>query len=628
MHKKARSNNKSNYSKVQLLILIFFTFLLYANTISNKYALDDELVVYNNEKIQKGISGIAAIFTTPYYSSELNKRSFGYRPIAQSLFAIEYAIFGDNSYVNHSVNIILYILTAILIFFTLRKILIKYNQLLPFVITLLFISHPIHTEVVASLKNREEILSFLFGFVSLNQLFRYYNVKKILNLILGLFSFVIAYLSKESSFVFVFLIPLTLFYFSDFSLKRFLLVFISLISLGVLLRILIANAFPVQYSPVFEENPLMFSGNIMVKLSTAMLTLGFYLKILIFPHPLLFYYGYNMIPVDNFTILSLVILILHISFLILALYGIRRKTLMSYSILFYLIGISMFSNIILTINGIVGERLVYIASLGFVFAFTLLLFKISRIKLSDQKYSKRSFSILVALILVLIVPYSAKTITRNQSWKDHITLYSNDIKYLKKSAKANELISDWYYIHLKDYPVIEKEEILKNIEKYYKQSLSVYPDNAQANNNLGTLYFEEYRNVDSAIVYFDKCLKVDSLYFKAHFNIAQCYSIKKIPEKAQYHYRIYLQNDTTYVDENSKSSLKYLANNNYNEAIKINERLARMIPDSYLPYYNLAKIYLQMGDTIKGVLFAEKSLELNPSNDFSVRMEVLKKVDN
>ena len=43
----------------------------------------------------------------------------------------------------------------------LRRLLKNYHIFFPFLTVMLFLAHPLHTEVVASLKNREEILSFL-----------------------------------------------------------------------------------------------------------------------------------------------------------------------------------------------------------------------------------------------------------------------------------------------------------------------------------------------------------------------------------------------------------------------------------------------------------------------------------
>lgn len=68
-------NNKKQRDKILLLILVL-TFLLYGNTIKNKYALDDNYVTItnpdrpNNPKIEKGIRGIPKIFSSHYIDSK------------------------------------------------------------------------------------------------------------------------------------------------------------------------------------------------------------------------------------------------------------------------------------------------------------------------------------------------------------------------------------------------------------------------------------------------------------------------------------------------------------------------------------------------------------------------------
>ena len=54
-------NNKT----VNLLIIVL-VFLIYGNSILNRYSLDDEYVTDTNELVSQGISAIPEIFTTNY----------------------------------------------------------------------------------------------------------------------------------------------------------------------------------------------------------------------------------------------------------------------------------------------------------------------------------------------------------------------------------------------------------------------------------------------------------------------------------------------------------------------------------------------------------------------------------
>ena len=107
------------------LILFAVSFLLYINTVSNQYALDDEVVV-TNAQVEKGFSGLGEIFTSDIFSSyyaqnnaEQQLSGGRYRPLSVATFAIEYAIFGNNPAPRHFINVLLYALLSVLIFYAL-----------------------------------------------------------------------------------------------------------------------------------------------------------------------------------------------------------------------------------------------------------------------------------------------------------------------------------------------------------------------------------------------------------------------------------------------------------------------------------------------------------------------------
>ena len=150
------------------LLVITLSFLLYSNTIFNDYNLDDTLVTQNHVVTSQGMSldNIARIFTQPYYQDNMGY-SYGYRPLTTLSFAVEHTLWGDNPHLSHFINLILYSLLCSLLLLTLERMLKGYNICLPLAATAIFVCHPMHTEVVASIKNRDEIFSFLGGLLVL-----------------------------------------------------------------------------------------------------------------------------------------------------------------------------------------------------------------------------------------------------------------------------------------------------------------------------------------------------------------------------------------------------------------------------------------------------------------------------
>jgi len=195
-------------------VIFLFSFLLFANSIQNDYNLDDELVTKNHRLTSKGFEAIPEIFTSPYYADNMGY-SYEYRPIVLLTFAIEHQIFGDSAHVSHFFNVLLYALACLLLLKTLQDLLRKYSQAIPFAITLLFAAHTAHTEVVSSIKNRDEILAMIFGLLCLRASLRLISTgRKWILLLLPLF-FTVALMSKTTIFSFALIIPIALLFFTE-----------------------------------------------------------------------------------------------------------------------------------------------------------------------------------------------------------------------------------------------------------------------------------------------------------------------------------------------------------------------------------------------------------------------------
>ncbi len=216
-----------NQSRILYAIVFLFSFLLYANSILNNYNLDDELVTRNHRLTKDGISSIASILKEPYYKDK-GGYSYEYRPVVLISFAIETSLLGENAHVSHFINVLLYSLLCVLLFYVLSILLSSYSIVLPFLITIIFSAHPIHTEVVASIKNRDEILSLGFSLVALLCALRYVDLKKMQWLLLMPLVFVLSLLSKQTTNVFIVFIPVMLVVFRKASFKQVAVVFFVL----------------------------------------------------------------------------------------------------------------------------------------------------------------------------------------------------------------------------------------------------------------------------------------------------------------------------------------------------------------------------------------------------------------
>ncbi|MGE0636397.1 MAG: hypothetical protein AB7G44_02860 [Bacteroidia bacterium] len=244
-------HNKPFFSGRKFIGLsVAITVLLYFNTLFNGYNVDDDLVTINHRLTSKGISAILEIFTSPYFQDEM-KYSFEYRPITLTSFAIEYHFFGDNPFVSHLINLFLYVFCVIVFIKIMRQLTFEQNNLLLIISTLIFIVHPMHTEVVASIKNRDELLSLLFAMLAFYNAILFVKNNGFLNLLLIVIFFLFGVLSKNSCLPFYFVIPVGIFMLCPEYIKK-VFVIVGCLSLVILFFIII------------KGYPLLWAGYVII----------------------------------------------------------------------------------------------------------------------------------------------------------------------------------------------------------------------------------------------------------------------------------------------------------------------------------------------------------------------------
>ncbi|MFH2096392.1 MAG: hypothetical protein ABIJ16_11850 [Bacteroidota bacterium] len=595
------------------IIILAYAFVLYGNTIGNGYSVDDDFVIYNNEMVQKGISAIPEIFSSSY--SEGEGRTYGYRPIARVLFAIEYDIAGDNPGFSHFINILIYALSGIFLFYLLRRLMSKYPEILPFLIVILFMSHPLHTEVVASLKNREEMLAMIGGLASLYFCMKFTSMKRIWYLIPAMLFFSVAYLSKESVLVFVAIVPLALYFFTDMKLSNVLVVMLVLFLAFRLTKNTIDTYITADRAMQFYENPLVAMQGISPRLILGLQTLFKYISLMVIPHPLVFYYGYNTIPLtgwgDYKVLLSLLI---HLGLFITALAGIKKKTVLSFGILVYLAAVAVFSNVLVDVSGIVGERLVYIASLGFCIAVCALIYHIATGKKKETKLGLR----LILPVILIALPYTGKTITRNSDWEDTMTLVHHDMAYLEQSARAKVFYAGLLMYEIRENPAKysdnKKREMVAEAEKQYLAGLEIYPGYLAAQKALGNIYYSYYRDYNKAIQWYTKLVENDSLNKETWLNLGYAYESVSNKQGAESCYLEVIEIDSSNIQARSLLANLFYGNGNPEKALALNNEIMAIDSTTDIPYINLGNYSLLEADTAGAVKYWEKAIEIVPGN--------------
>lgn len=530
--------------------------LIYTNTYNHGFVLDDSAAITRNLFVQKGLAGIPEILKSDFWYFSNAKLGY-YRPLGLITFAIEYQLFGLNSTVSHINNILLYALSGFLLCNLLQRWFNDKNKFFSFFIALIFISHPIHTEVVANIKSRDEILGFLFTISTLILHWKYLETKKTKFLIFGLITMYLALLSKETSFVGIGILIISLYFIAQKSISAS--VSGSLPYLGVVIIFFIQkNALIGQGNVPNDIVNYVYASENTKFLSTFKLFF-YYLRLLVLPHPLVYDYSYNVIPSgkisDLMTFGGLTAFIVMTFF---AFKSLKSRSKIGFGLFLLLITSAPALGFVFLRGGILAERFMYAPVLAFAILFILGLEKILKIDFSTQDFDFVEWSnknlVIVGIVTLLAGLYSFKTITRNPDWKDEITLYRSGYEYHKNSAQilrhlGYEKVLNAYNAY-KDPAKAKKfgEEGLVYYRKalsihpnfgdvlhqvgyihhfytsrpdsakyYYKLATNYAPNMAENYNNLGLLYLSEQKN-DIASYYFNRAMQVNPNFADARNN--------------------------------------------------------------------------------------------------------------
>ncbi len=441
--------------------VFFLAFILYANSLTHGFVLDDSMMIAKNQFTTKGFAGLPGIFSTDMFfgssNSEMSKELVvggRYRPMSLAMFAVIYEFFGDKPFVYHLITVLLYALACLILFKTLKNLFknYKHGQLLATLAALLYTVHPIHSEVVNNVKSCDEILTMLFSLLALffslkaaeNQSFKWLAAAGI--------SFLLAAFSKENSVVFTAIIPLALaFKFSENSpeklsvsnlpyskiVKICLPIWIGFLFFFIVRGLVIHWTFGAAQLNLINNPFIKFNGttwehfSMLEKYATIIFCLGKYLLLHVFPHPLTTDYYPRHIGIENFGSASVWIsLIVNLGLFFYALIGSvqGKKDPVRFGLFFYFAAIFLASNIIFPVGTNMAERFTFMPSAGICLAIAGL-----AIAALDKNWINEK-TIWIVFSTISIV-FSIKVFTRNPDFKDSRTLLFTDVKTSPRSAK-------------------------------------------------------------------------------------------------------------------------------------------------------------------------------------------------
>ena len=194
-------------SKKYLLVLfplVIITFC-YGNTLSYGFTDADDFSLIESNRIQS-FEDLTNIFTQRLMQGtdfeSLSARPVFYRPIPGLTYAFDYSVWGLNPYGYHLTNFAIIIAVVIVLFFFLREL--SNSDGVAWVGSIIFSAHSLLLNVVPSITRRQDLIALLFLMIAFICFIRYmkHGDYRRLSLILSVFFSILAFLSKEITFLF------------------------------------------------------------------------------------------------------------------------------------------------------------------------------------------------------------------------------------------------------------------------------------------------------------------------------------------------------------------------------------------------------------------------------------------
>lgn len=542
MEDKKIKNNNISLKYLYIAILLVAVFVQYRQALNYGFVWDDKIVIQENPRVKNGVRAITDLFTkvkSPYRHDQ-----YGYRPITLVSFALEIEWWGVNPYYHHLMNLLYYALLCILIFTFLLQLFKSYHPVFTFLIALIFTVHPLHVEVVANIKSRDEILAMLFVMISLSAYLKFIRTNQWLYFVGVVIAYFMAFLSKENAITSLLLYPLIfLFEFKSTwrgQIKRMILSnihVIVLIAVSVLIFQL-SESSSVGKNEIIERNivkeddilgnSLFHTDGLFNKLPTVLVILLLYLKLFIVPYPLVFYYGYNQIPVRGWLDLWVWLAILVMGGIIYLIYHYRKnRPEFWFGSLFFIFSISIYLHIIRKLSDTMADRFMFMPSLGLsilFIGFIGLIFGVEWTMISDSK-SKNAFALkikksLLLTSLAIALVYTILSYYRTGVWKDDKTLVFTDMKNLENCSRVHYYYANILWTDIKKNPSLQPK-LEKEMIHHYQRSIEIAPQYVYYSRMELGMYYASQKRYQEALDMFIETNKIFPNRGPVLFNIGQ-----------------------------------------------------------------------------------------------------------
>ena len=562
-------------NKFFIILLVFVCAAVYFNVLAGEFLVVDDLSGFvNNEQIRN----------LPESLKNLQ--------IQTTVYALSYQFFGINPLPLHLISLFLHIGVTILVFIFLYLL---FGKEVSLIASLLFAVHPVNTEAISWISGAPYLYHALFTYLIIISHLVYKQNKNNLYFFTAITLFSLALVIIRSPWVLV--MPIALVIIDQFFLEKKISFksFSRLLLFAIPIIIFYLTSFQESYTTRVSyrqdgTHSAMNQQSLKPVIESYPYTIYSMLKLYLFPRDLTVYYDGNIIT--NMIYVSMFIVsILFVCFIVYS-WRKNRRTAGLLIILPLLIA-PTFSPI--KITWFIAERYLYLGS-----AFFCTLVAMLVLKLEDKTKIKHLSLILTILLLTI---YSARTILRNNDWKDSKSLALATIKTSPYSVRPYNDLGGVYFME-------------KNIEKakeYYQKALEVNPSSNTAMSNLGLIYLQNGLP-EFAVKTAEEITGLDSEPYQQPFNQGTNAFQNKQNRLALYYFSQALAVNPSFVEAIDAAGIVYLKENEIDFAIQQFKKSLKIQPNREESLYMLGFAEYKKKNFQVAKEYLIKTLEINPDH--------------
>jgi protein O-mannosyl-transferase len=616
----------------------------YLNALQCGFAFDDEGLIQKNSLVSANSDWQVSV-TTPYWPPP-NDAGL-YRPVVTGSYRLQNGL-GNGPFGFHLLNILIHLAVCLTLLGLLRK-LFPGRETVSLLATLVFAVHPLHTEAVTGIVGRAELLSALFGMIAYRV---WLGRPRWFGWLAACLCFALAMASKEGAVGWLLLIGahrLGLLG-DDRSYRtsgaagdapKAKLVadtsFITGFLLYVLVRYKVLGAIFGLSRVDYVDNPL-FEAAVDSRIVTALWVMAKGVALVIWPASLSADYSAFAIPViGSWLHPAALVLPALVAAIYFAIRNSRRFPLLAWGLALYLATLLPVSNLLVPIGTILGERLLYLPSLGLILCLLV----------AGEHLLRRCFSpshgrvMAIVLSMVVIAGLGGRTWRRNPDWNNTETLFASVVATEPQSVKglANlgselskrgelkraEALYDRAIKLMANYPagligkgyICIMEQRYAEAEALLSRARELNPESTKALLRLGNLYLEIER-AEEGLDCFDQLLVLNPYSSdgwigkaSAHFMLGQYGESAAAWEAAHTHrdgksdYRRYL------FAARHKAGM-------FEEAVETLESLLADQPENAAYHHEMATLILQHLPVriSRGEQAAQRAVDLSPTTEY------------